>query len=94
MALMQSGSYIVNCARAGLIDRGDLEDVLTTSTLSGVGLDVWWQEPAAVDDNLLRNPKVLVTPHIAWISSGSIVRLRTDAAKKLLAELQIQQQIN
>jgi D-3-phosphoglycerate dehydrogenase len=90
MKLMQPGSYIVNTARAGLIDRADLEAILKTPTLFGVGLDVWWQEPADQNDELLRNSKVVVTPHIAWISPGSIIRLRTDAAKKLLSELQNQ----
>lgn len=86
--MMQPGSYIVNCARAGLIDRSELEEILKTPILSGVGLDVWWQEPADQNDVLIRDPKILVTPHIAWISPGSIVRLRSDAAKKLLSELQ------
>ncbi len=92
--MMQPGSYIVNCARAGLIDRDELEEILKTPILSGVGLDVWWQEPADQNDELIRDPKILVTPHIAWISPGSIVRLRTDAAKKLLSELQNQPAIN
>lgn len=94
LQMMQPGSYIVNCARAGLIDRDGLEEILKTTILSGVGLDVWWQEPADQNDELIRNPKILVTPHIAWISPGSVVRLRTDAAKKLLSELQSQPTIN
>ena len=62
----------------------DCEMGLDEGVLGGAGLDVWWTEPADPDDALLRHPRVLVTPHVAWISPGAVRRLRTGAARKLL----------
>jgi D-3-phosphoglycerate dehydrogenase / 2-oxoglutarate reductase len=84
LGLMAPGSFLINCARAGLVDRAALEASLTDGRLAGVGLDVWWQEPASADDPLLRDPRVVVTPHVAWLSPGSVRRLRTSAARRLL----------
>jgi D-3-phosphoglycerate dehydrogenase len=84
LGLLAPGSYLINCARAGLVDRAALEASLADGRLAGVGLDVWWDEPAHPDDALLRDPRVVVTPHVAWLSPGSIRRLRTSAARRLL----------
>ena len=84
LGLLPPGSFLINCARAGLVDRAALEASLAEDRLAGVGLDVWWEEPAAADDPLLRDPRVVVTPHVAWLSPGSVRRLRTSAARRLL----------
>ena len=84
LGLMAPGSFLINCARAGLVDRAALEASLADDRLAGAGFDVWWEEPARVDDPLLRDPRVVVTPHVAWLSPGSIRRLRLSAARRLL----------
>jgi len=87
LGLVRPGTYLVNTARAGLVDRAAMEDALRDGRLAGVGLDVWWDEPAEPDDPLTRHPAVLLTPHVAWLSSGSVRRLRTSVATRLLAAL-------
>ena len=85
--LMAPGGFLVNTARAGLADRESVERALASGQLAGAGLDVWWTEPADAADPLLRHPRVIATPHVAWLSPGSIRRLRSNAASSLVSVL-------
>lgn len=72
LRLLRPGAVLINIARAGLIDRTAVENCLGDGHLSGVGLDVFWKEPAGIDDPFLQNPNVMVTPHIAGITDISL----------------------
>jgi D-3-phosphoglycerate dehydrogenase / 2-oxoglutarate reductase len=87
LGAMPRGGFLVNTARGGLVDRAALEAALASGQLAGAGLDVWWTEPADPADPLLADPRVLVTPHVAWMSTGSVDRLRTRAAERALEAL-------
>ena len=41
--LMKKGSYVVNVARAGIIQEKPLYEALESGRLAGAGIDVWWQ---------------------------------------------------
>lgn len=86
LELLDDG-LLVNTARAGLIDRDALERALDNGRLRGAGLDVWWDEPPLAGDPLLDHPRLLVTPHVAWFSGGSELRLRTQTAQRVAEAL-------
>jgi D-3-phosphoglycerate dehydrogenase / 2-oxoglutarate reductase len=86
-ARMRPGSYLINTARAGLVDRSALEGALLAGTLAGVAVDVWWQEPPDPQDPLLRDPRMLVTPHVGYLSADSVPQLRRSAAERLIAQV-------
>ncbi|KAF7505971.1 hypothetical protein GJ744_012413 [Endocarpon pusillum] len=60
---MKDGVVIVNTARGALINEKDLVDALESGKVASAGLDVFENEPA-VEDGLLKNPKVVLLPHI------------------------------
>jgi D-3-phosphoglycerate dehydrogenase len=65
---MKKGSYLVNASRGSLVDSVALAAALKSAHLSGAALDVIDGEPASADNPLLNNPKVLLTPHVAYLS--------------------------
>ncbi|MEX2301098.1 MAG: NAD(P)-dependent oxidoreductase [Bryobacterales bacterium] len=72
---MKRGSVLVNISRAALVDHAALTEALRSGQLGAAGVDVFLAEPPAPDDPLLRNPRVVVSPHVAWGTEDALQRL-------------------
>src|SRR5439155_25627005 len=60
LAMMKPTSWIVNCARGGIIDEAALLEALDAGEIAGAALDVFTKEPAG-DNPLVRHPRVVAT---------------------------------
>lgn len=71
LALMRCDAYLVNCARAALVDHGALGAAIQAGRLAGCALDVLPHEPPADDEPALGWPRTILNPHAAWYSPES-----------------------
>lgn len=78
---MKKGSVLINTARGGLVDQEALIEALRSGHLGGAGLDVYVDEPVSRNEALLALDNVVVTPHVAWISTGTFDRSFVAAAE-------------
>lgn len=64
-AAMPRGSYLINIARGGIVETDALLAALREGRLAGAGLDVTDPEPLPEDHPLWKEPRVIITPHVA-----------------------------
>lgn len=72
LSLMKKSAFLVNVARAAIVDREALFSVLSNSKISGAAFDVFWEEPPDTTDKLLKLHNFILTPHIAGWTFESV----------------------
>ncbi|MBP8673049.1 MAG: phosphoglycerate dehydrogenase, partial [Synergistales bacterium] len=84
------GSYLVNCARGGLVDEEAVAEALKKGHLAGAAFDVFSKEPPPLDHPLLSPDladSVVLSPHIGANTYEAQSAVSVIAAKNLLASL-------
>lgn len=87
LALMPTGSVLVNTARGALLDHDALVEELRANRLSAI-LDVTDPEPLPADSPLFDLPNAFITPHLAGSQGNEVARLGlvvTEEAERLLS---------
>ena len=81
--LMKSTAYLINTARAVLIDQQALLNALQNKRIAGAALDVFWYEPLPVNHPLLELDNLTITPHLA----GSTVEVIERQSKMIVDDV-------
>jgi D-3-phosphoglycerate dehydrogenase len=71
LARMPSGSYLVDTARAALVDFDAVLAALDSGQLAGAAFDVLPIEPPSPDAPPPEHPNLIVNPHAAWYSPAT-----------------------
>ncbi|MCO6399818.1 MAG: D-2-hydroxyacid dehydrogenase [Verrucomicrobia bacterium] len=85
LARMKPAAYLLNTAHGALVDEEALATALRDRKLGGAGLDVLSAEPASPKNPLLRAPRCIITPHLAWATRAARQRIINRAAEQLRA---------
>ena len=83
---MRKGSYVINCARGGIVSEKALYEALSSGHIAGAAMDVSEVEPMAVDNPLLSLDNVIVTPHIGMYSKEAIGAVSLICAQNVAAQ--------
>ena len=65
---LPKGAYVINVARGEHLVEEDLLEMVQEGHLSGASLDVFRKEPLPEDHPFWKEPKIMITPHIASIT--------------------------
>jgi D-3-phosphoglycerate dehydrogenase len=83
IALMRRAPLLLNTARGPLVDHDALAVALAEGTISGAALDVTEPEPLPLDHLLRRDPRAVITAHMAFYSVEAGEELRRRAAEEV-----------
>ncbi|HET8523917.1 MAG TPA: C-terminal binding protein [Thermomicrobiales bacterium] len=87
LARMKPSAYLVNTARGDVVDVAALVAAVQSGRLAGAGIDVLPVEPPDHADPILHEPRIIVTPHMAWASAQAAVDVRQRGAEDVVRVL-------
>lgn len=87
LALMKSGTLLVNGGRGELVDVDALVEALHSGHLAGAGLDVFDAEPLPADHPILSCEQVVLTPHVADQTPEGVELLNEGCVDNVIAFL-------
>jgi len=82
---MKNGAYLINVARAELVDEKALADALAEGMIAGAGIDVFSEEPVTMENPLigLECERLLLSPHVAGVTNEAAGRIINMAAANI-----------
>jgi (S)-sulfolactate dehydrogenase len=89
IARMRPDAIVINAARGGVVDEAALASALKAGRLGGAALDVFDEEPLSADRGAVFAgcPNLVLTPHIAGVTSESNVRVSWVTVEAVRASL-------
>ena len=82
-ACMKQGAYLVNTARAEIVQKEALAHAIQTGQLRGAALDVFWEEPISQDDPFLEMDNVIITSHLGGTLKETLMKSFSKLNKRL-----------
>jgi phosphoglycerate dehydrogenase-like enzyme len=68
IAKMKSDALLINTSRGQIVDTAALVAALKACKIAGAAIDVYDQEPLPTNDPLRRTPRLLLTPHLGYVT--------------------------
>ena len=84
MKMMKNTTIIINTSRGGVINEKDLNYALDKKIIYGAGIDVFEKEPPSNDNLLLKNKKVLLSPHAATFTRECTSNMAIQTAQNII----------
>ncbi len=84
---MKKSAILIHAARGGIVKDADLLSAIEGGVIAGAGLDVFEKEPYPTDDavysRLVKDPRIVATPHLGASTAESQRLVGLESAEKI-----------
>jgi D-3-phosphoglycerate dehydrogenase len=87
IARMKRSAYVINTARAPIVDQAALIKALREKRIAGAGLDVFETEPLPLDHPYRKLDNVVITPHLGYVAEQNYRKYFPDIVEDIRAWL-------
>ena len=84
MSLMKKNAIIINVSRGGIVNEVDLDKALNDKVISFAGIDVFEKEPPEINNPLLKNKRVLLSPHAATFTKEGLEKMSMETVQNII----------
>ncbi|MCF8476569.1 MAG: D-2-hydroxyacid dehydrogenase family protein [Pseudolabrys sp.] len=84
---MKKSAYLINTARAPIVDQAALLKALQDKKIAGAGLDVFEVEPLPLDHPYRKLENTVITPHLGYVSEQNYRKYFSDIVEDIRAFL-------
>ena len=84
---MKPTAFLVNTSRGPLVNQQALIRALTEGRIAGAGLDVYDEEPLPAGHELRSTPRLVMTPHLGYVTRDTFTAFYRDAVQDIRAYL-------
>jgi phosphoglycerate dehydrogenase-like enzyme len=85
ISAMKRTAFLVNTARAGLVDEAALVAALEERRIAGAGMDVFGAEPLPAAHPLRSAPNTVLTPHLGYVTAENYEVFYREAVENIAA---------
>ncbi len=84
MSIMKKSAVLINISRGGIVNEKDLNKALDDKLISFAGIDVFEKEPPDLDNPLLKNERVLLSPHAATFTRECLESMSMETVQNII----------
>ena len=84
MKIMKKNAVIINTSRGGVVNEKDLNEALNQKIIYGAGLDVFEKEPPDNSNPLLKNRRVVLSPHAATFTPECLSKMSIETVQNII----------
>ena len=84
MKKMKKNAIIINTSRGGILNEKDLNEAVNKEIIFGAGLDVFEKEPPDNNNPILKNKKVVLSPHAATFTQECLSKMSIETVQNII----------